>query len=63
MERDTLTVEQTGQLLGLGRVSAYKAVQRGDIPALRIGGKWLVPKTAIERMLGRESSRQEVTAR
>lgn len=49
--RGTLTVAQTARLLGIGRVSAYEAIHRGEIPSLRIGRRILVPKAAIERML------------
>lgn len=51
MERQTISVEEAGRILGVGRVTAYAAVHRGEIPALRIGKKILVPKRAVERML------------
>lgn len=47
-----ITVEEAGRLLGLrSRNTAYEAVRRGDIPALRIGNRWIVPKAAIAQML------------
>lgn len=47
-----ITVVEAGQLLGLkSRNAAYEAVRRGDIPALRIGKRWIVPKAAIAQML------------
>lgn len=49
--RQTYTVEEAGALLGLGRNSAFKAVRDGNIPAIRIGRRLLVPRVAIERML------------
>jgi excisionase family DNA binding protein len=51
-ERLTLTVEEAGTLLGISRAFAYEAVNRGDIPSIRIGRRILVPKAALERMLG-----------
>lgn len=51
MERETLTVEEAAKLLGIGRNSAYEGVRRGDIPALRIGGRYVVPRAALDRML------------
>jgi excisionase family DNA binding protein len=51
LERQTLTVEEAGQILGLGRCSAYEAVKVGDIPSLRIGRRLIVPRAALERML------------
>ncbi|MFP5452067.1 MAG: helix-turn-helix domain-containing protein [Thermoleophilia bacterium] len=53
--RDTVTVDEAAIVLGIGRTSAYKAVQRGDIPSIRIGRRLLVPRAAIEDMVGRRS--------
>jgi excisionase family DNA binding protein len=50
-ERQTLTVEEAARLLGIGRNSAYEAVRRGEIPAIRIGKRFVVPRAALERML------------
>lgn len=50
-ERPTLTVEEAGKLLGLSRGTAYQAVRCGDIPARRIGGRWIVPTAAVRRLL------------
>jgi excisionase family DNA binding protein len=51
-QRQTLNLwPDTGRLLGLGRNATYAAAERGDIPVLRIGGRLLVPKAALERLL------------
>lgn len=47
-----LRVEEAGAFLGLGRSSAYSAVARGDLPAIRIGRRWVVPTAALRRLLG-----------
>jgi excisionase family DNA binding protein len=47
----TLSVEQAGRRMGLGRGAAYAAVQRGEIPTIRIGRRILVPKAALEHWL------------
>jgi excisionase family DNA binding protein len=41
----------TAHLLGIGRNQAYDAVRRGDIPAIKIGGRWLVLRVPFQRML------------
>ena len=46
-----LTVEAAGKRLGLSRPSSYLAVKRGEIPAIRVGRRLLVPIAALERML------------
>lgn len=50
-DRLVYTVEEAATLLGLSRSFAYEAVQRGDIPSMRIGKRILVPKGALERWL------------
>ena len=49
--RQTLTVEQAAPILGIGRNSAYEAIRRGEIPALRLGRRLVVPRRALERLL------------
>lgn len=50
-DRLVFTVEEAAQLLGISRSFAYEAVQRGEIPSMRIGRRVLVPKAALERFL------------
>lgn len=51
-----LTVAQVSELLGLCRNSVYSGIRRGQIPALRIGRRVLVPAGALEAFLaGRPS--------
>ena len=50
-ERLAYTVEEVAELLGIGRSSAYQAVHSGDIPSLRIGRRFLIPKQALDEML------------
>lgn len=49
--RLTITVEEAGKLLGIGRNGAYEAARRGDIPTIRIGKRLLVSRAALERKL------------
>jgi excisionase family DNA binding protein len=51
MQPATITVEQAGQELGISRNAAYAAVNAGEIPAIRIGRRWLVPKVAFRKLL------------
>jgi excisionase family DNA binding protein len=54
--RATYTVEQAGEILGISRAAAYEAVQRGEIPHLRIGRRIVVPRRPLDRMVGIEDS-------
>jgi excisionase family DNA binding protein len=45
--RATITIEQTAQLLGLGRTAAYEAARRGEFPTRRLGRRLIVPVPAL----------------
>jgi excisionase family DNA binding protein len=51
-DRDTITVKEASQILGLGRSAAYDAVKRKEIPSLNIGGRILIPVAPLKQMLG-----------
>jgi excisionase family DNA binding protein len=53
-DRLTLTVEEAANLLGISRAFAYEAVNRGEVPSIRIGRRILVPKAALNRLVGAE---------
>jgi len=48
----TLTVEEAGAILGLSRASAYQAATRNELPTIKIGRRILVPRAALEKMIG-----------
>lgn len=50
-ERLTLTVAEAAKRLGVGKNLAYEAIQRGEIPAIRVGHRLLVPLAALKRMM------------
>lgn len=50
--RVMVSVEETAQLLGLGRSAAYEAARRGELPTRRIGRRLLVPVPALLEWLG-----------
>ena len=47
----TKTVDQAARLLGIGRSTAFRAVDSGDIPSISIGRRLLIPTAALRRML------------
>ncbi len=52
-QRLTLTLwPEVAEILGLSKVSVYKAAKRGEIPTIRIGKRILVPTADLRRMLG-----------
>ena len=48
----TITVEEAGKFLGVGRAAAYECVRNGEIPSLALGRRRLVPVPTLLRMLG-----------
>ncbi len=55
-KRMTVTVEEAGALLGIGRNLAYQAVRSGEIPSIRIGKRLLVPRDALNGLLSAGAS-------
>jgi excisionase family DNA binding protein len=54
----TTTVVEAAKRLKIGRNQAYEAVRRGEIPAIKIGKRLLVPTGALDRLLGIESGKK-----
>jgi hypothetical protein len=48
IERQTYTIEEAAKILGICRALAYR---KGVLPTVRIAGRLLVPKQAIDRLL------------
>lgn len=51
-DRPTLTVAEVAELLDVTEDALYRAVQRGEIPAIRIGRIWRIPTARLADMLG-----------
>lgn len=49
--RIALSVNETAEALGLSRQVVYQAIRNGRIPSLKFGGRTVVPRFALERML------------
>lgn len=47
----TMTVAEAGELLGISRRSAYRAVERGELPALRLGRRLVIPSLKLLELL------------
>ena len=55
-ECKVLTLPEVARLLGLSRSSAYDAAAKGTLPlpVIRIGRRLVVPRTAVEHLLGEQ---------
>lgn len=49
---DVLRMEQAAAILGIGRNLAYEAAAQGASWAIKIRGRWIVPKAQLQRFLG-----------
>lgn len=49
--REMLRVTEVADALGLTRVAVWAAIRRGEIPALRIGRAYLIPRSALAKLL------------
>lgn len=50
--RSTFTVLEAGEILGLSKSTAYAAANEGALPTIRMGRRLIVPRRALERLLG-----------
>lgn len=54
-EKKCLSVIEASRLLGLSRNSTYQGVHSGAIPHIRISGRILIPKVALDKLLSCDS--------
>ena len=51
-ERLVLTVDEAAYLLNISRGLAYELVARGELPAVRLGRRIVIPRVVLEELLG-----------
>jgi excisionase family DNA binding protein len=51
VERRTYSIPEAGKILGISRGAAYDAAKVGSLPTIKIGGRILVLKAVLDRML------------
>ena len=49
--KQTMSITEAADYLGISRNSAYEAARRGELPILRIGRRILVSRRGLDRML------------
>ena len=47
----TYSVTEVAAMLGISRASAYQAANNGQIPVVRIGRRFVVPRAAFDQFL------------
>ncbi len=51
MEKKFLSVAEVATILGIHEITAYRWCESGKLPSLRLGGRRLVPVSAIDSLL------------
>jgi excisionase family DNA binding protein len=51
--RLVLSVPEAAAILGISKALAYELVARKELPSLRLGRRIVVPRAALEGVLGR----------
>lgn len=58
--RELLTIKEAAQLLGISPMRVWRLVVKyRALPALRVGGRWLVSRRVLERWLDDPRSSME----
>jgi excisionase family DNA binding protein len=52
VECRTVKIDDAAKTLGISRNTAYEAAKSGELPTIKIGKRLLVPKAALDRLLG-----------
>ena len=45
---ELMSVQDMAKYLGMGQNKAYEMVNKGELPAIKIRGRWKVPKSMLE---------------
>lgn len=53
-ERMTISVPEAARRIGISPASAYVAAAKGEIPTIKVGGRILVLRNQLDRMLNGE---------
>lgn len=48
---DVIRIEDLCKILNIGKNTAYKVLQNGTIPSVRIGRKYVIPKCGVIKYL------------
>jgi excisionase family DNA binding protein len=50
-ERAVYTVQEVAHLLGLALGGTYTLIREGTVPAIKVGGRWVVPRKRFHAWL------------
>ena len=50
-QHEAMTIGEAADFLRISKSHAYEAAARGQIPAFRIGTRWIVPRAKLMKLL------------
>ena len=57
--REVMTVDQAAQYLGVSPDTLYKYLSEGRVPAFKLGNRWRLKKTTLDRWMERQSQTRD----
>jgi len=57
--REVMNVEQAARYLGVSPDTLYKYLSEGKVPAFKLGNRWRLKKTTLDRWMERQSQVRE----
>jgi len=61
--REVMNVRQASQYLGISPDTLYRYITEGEIPAFKLGNRWKLRKTILDRWMERKMSQAVVKRR
>ncbi|MGM0369721.1 MAG: helix-turn-helix domain-containing protein [Bacillota bacterium] len=58
MENSNLTVREVAQYLNRSETTIYNMLNQGEIPGIKLGGKWIVRKKDLDSFLDDKMAEQ-----
>lgn len=62
MDKLTMSVAETAEALGISVTSCYNLVHRVDFPAIRVGGRWIIPVDSLKKWLTAQAEEKALCA-
>ncbi len=59
MSKEFYTVTQLAEKLPLSKLSIYKALHKGEIPSVRIGKRYIIPREKFDKKFGLGSAKED----
>jgi excisionase family DNA binding protein len=54
MPKRTYTADEVASLAPVARVTVYRHLRRGDLPATKFAGRWVITRSGLSEWLGDE---------